>query len=89
MVGVINPNSSVSLDVQKEYAKNSSFMLLPGEDWPDEADTPFTTTSSTSSATSTGSASGASSTAKATESHSHGLSSGAIAGIAIGNIFFS
>jgi hypothetical protein len=91
MVGVINPNASVSLEVQKEFAANSSFMLLPGEDWPDEAETPFTTTttsatsSATASSTSTGSAAGSGS--EATESHSHGLSTGAIAGIAIGNFY--
>lgn len=86
MVGVINPNASVSLEVQKQYAANSSFMLLPGEDWPNEADTPFTTSTSaapTGSST-TGSSAGSSSTSEATESHSHGLSTGAIAGIAIG-----
>lgn len=87
MVGVINPNASVSLDVQKEYAANSSFMLLPGEDWPDEAETPFTTSSTTSAPTAsstTGSSAGSTSTSGATESHGHGLSTGAIAGIAIG-----
>lgn len=87
MVGVINPNASVSLEVQKQFAKNSSFMLLPGESWPDESETPFTTTSSapTGSSTSTGAAAG--STSGATESHGHPLSTGAIAGIAIGNLY--
>ncbi|RVX75231.1 hypothetical protein B0A52_00583 [Exophiala mesophila] len=88
MVGVINPNASVSLEVQKQFAANSSFMLLPGEPFPDEADTPFPTSSSTSSetASSTGTSSGASETSSppAAASSSSGLSSGAIAGIAIG-----
>lgn len=91
MVGVINPNASVSLEIQKQFASNSSFMLLPGQPWPNEAESPFTssttsaTSSATASSTSTGSAAG--STSGADENHSHGLSTGAIAGIAIGNFF--
>lgn len=99
MVGVINPNSSVSLQVQKEYAANSSFMLLPGQDWPNEQD-PFSTTSTststavlTTTVTSTFSPSptlmSSSSVSTATAApivyHSTTLSEGAIAGIAIGD----
>ncbi|KIX00901.1 uncharacterized protein Z518_09966 [Rhinocladiella mackenziei CBS 650.93] len=94
MVGVINPNASTSLEVQKQYAANSTFMLLPGEDWPDEAD-PLPTTSSaypgpTSTASSTvpptGTATPAATETAAPSASSHTtLSAGAIAGIAIGN----
>lgn len=98
MVGVINPNASVSLEVQKQYAANSSFTLLPGEDWPDEQD-PFATTSTStvvyyttstpsvswsSTVAPTTTSSESSATAVPSESHHTTLSPGAIAGIAIG-----
>jgi len=88
MVGVINPNATTSLENQKELAKESSFMLLPGQPWPDESEDPFTTTTSSPTSTSTPSATSsvaaASSTSTTQSSHS-GLSGGAIAGIAIGS----
>lgn len=40
MVGVINPNSSTSLDTQKQGASQSRFMLAPGQPFPSEADIP-------------------------------------------------
>ena len=89
MVGVINPNASTSLVTQKELAKESTFLLLPGEPWPAEDENPFGNAAS-SSATSTPAASPTSagaaetSSAAATSSHHSGLSAGAIAGIAIG-----
>ena len=93
MVGVINPNASTSLSLQKELAQNSTFMLQPGEPWPAEstpdpfstgaaASTPTSTSSSSSSPTQT--AASATSSAAVAASHSSGLSGGAIAGIAIG-----
>ncbi|EXJ60056.1 hypothetical protein A1O7_04205 [Cladophialophora yegresii CBS 114405] len=97
MVGVINPNASVSLDTHKQYAADADFALLPGEPWPDEHDPSVTTSTSTATAiyttsmtatmsstpTTSGSASGATATP---ESHAHQstLSTGAIAGIAVG-----
>ncbi|KIW69273.1 hypothetical protein PV04_05156 [Phialophora macrospora] len=101
MVGVINPNASVSLEIQKEYAANSSFMLLPGEPWPDESNPYETTSTSTATAIYTTSltatwsptpttastsvsAPPATATSEPSESHSSKLSTGAIAGIAIG-----
>lgn len=89
MVGVVNPNATTSLQNQKQLAKDSSFMLTPGQPWPDEAEDPFTTTAgSTPTATSTPSnptanATGVS-TSASTSSHHSSLSTGAIAGIAIG-----
>ncbi|KAI1413041.1 hypothetical protein F5Y13DRAFT_162361 [Hypoxylon sp. FL1857] len=78
MVGVINPNETFTLDIQKEFVANSTFQLSPGEEFPDES-LPSSTATSSSAPTTTptdsadsGSGSGGS------------LSSGAIAGIAIG-----
>ncbi|OAP58447.1 hypothetical protein AYL99_07537 [Fonsecaea erecta] len=95
MVGVINPNASQSLQVQKQYAANSSFMLEPGESWPAEEDPFATTSTSTSTATATYTTTfttstvsptptSATPTAVASESGHSTLSTGAIAGIAIG-----
>ena len=87
MVGVINPNSTVSLATQKQKAQNSTFMLQPGEDWPSESGPdPFpTTTAGSSGATQSSTNSSApAGTTSAAAAHSSGLSSGAIAGIAIG-----
>ncbi|KIW75170.1 hypothetical protein Z517_11942 [Fonsecaea pedrosoi CBS 271.37] len=96
MVGVINPNSSTSIQAQKQYAADSSFMLLPGENWPDEEDPFATTSTSTATATATStvttstasstsaSTAGATTTPAASGSGHSGLSTGAIAGIAVG-----
>ncbi|ETI25115.1 hypothetical protein G647_04487 [Cladophialophora carrionii CBS 160.54] len=72
MVGVINPNASVSLDTQKQYAADSDFALLPGEPWPDENDPTSV------------SAPPATATPESSDSHHSTLSTGAIAGIAVG-----
>ncbi|KAI2616687.1 hypothetical protein GGS26DRAFT_578008 [Hypomontagnella submonticulosa] len=80
MVGVINPNKTFTLDIQKEFVENSTFQLSPGEAFPDEAP-PSSTTSSgapTSSPTETPVAEG--------QSRKASLSGGAIAGIAIGGV---
>ena len=89
MVGVVNPNASVSLQVQKDLALNSTFMLQPGEPWPPEASStilPTTTATVVSTAASTPTSGPAETTSEAATSSSHhtGLSTGAIAGIAIG-----
>ncbi|KAI1846685.1 hypothetical protein JX265_009012 [Neoarthrinium moseri] len=79
MVGVINPNESFSLDVQKEFQKNVTFQLSPGEPWPAEAPRPTTTGSGTTpSETGSGGNNGSGG------SGGTSLSGGAIAGIAIG-----
>ncbi|KAI0379666.1 hypothetical protein F5Y04DRAFT_259567 [Hypomontagnella monticulosa] len=44
MVGVINPNKTFTLDIQKEFVANSTFQLSPGESFPDEASPPPTET---------------------------------------------
>lgn len=81
MVGAINPNASTSLENQRQLAEASTFALVPGEDWPSEGSIPsgVATSSTPSSTSSSGPA-----TVTAVASSSHGLSSGAIAGIAIG-----
>ncbi len=96
MVGVINPNASVSVEIQQEYAANSSFMLLPGQPWPDESDPLATTSTSTATAvittslastvtpTPTPTAVAPTATAEPAVSHKSTLSAGPIAGIAIG-----
>lgn len=88
MVGVINPNSTFTLAIQKEFQANSTFQLSPGEAFPDEDSPSGTTTSSSvpaSPSTST-STSVSTSTNSPTESDptNTSLSGGAIAGIAIG-----
>lgn len=84
MVGVINPNSSVSPSVQKDLAKRSDYMLEPGEDFPAEASASLSSISASATPTA-GTSSTATSTPTPTPVATHsGLSSGAIAGIAIG-----
>lgn len=89
MVGVINPNSSTSLQAQKQAAEDSSFMLLPGEKWPDEATDPMasddaSSTSASSTADATTATNSDDSSSSSSSSGSSGLSTGAIAGIAVG-----
>ncbi|OJD31543.1 extracellular serine-rich protein [Diplodia corticola] len=81
MVGVINPNKSTSLEVQKQKAGASSFSLSPGEKFPDEAAS-SSVLSGVASATATSKATGTA----AAGGHSSSLSGGAIAGIVIGII---
>lgn len=87
MVGVINPNTTETLDVQVAYAKNSTFMLSPGEPFPPEATGMATLTqvptSTASSAIST-TASASSVAVGTVPSGRHVFSGGAIAGIAVG-----
>ena len=86
MVGVINPNASTSLAKQQQLAEASSFMLLPGEDWPSEGSIPSGVASSSTSSTSPTAATSAPTVTQTTvaAAASHGLGAGAIAGIAIG-----
>jgi hypothetical protein len=74
MVGVINPNSSVSLENQYQAAVNAQYQLAPGQPFPAEGN--GTPTSAPSSPAATPSSN---------PSNSH-LSGGAIAGIVIGAI---
>jgi len=97
MVGVINPNSSVSLNTQKQEASQSQFMLAPGEPFPSEGDSPpgsvVSTASSSSSPSPTDSSGPASSSSSPSPTDSSGpapapsggLSKGEIAGIVVGS----
>lgn len=83
MVGVINPNSSTSLAHQKQLAAESTFVLVPGQNWPSEESVPSgVATSSSATATATATTT-PTATAVPVSSHS-AISVGAIAGIAIG-----
>lgn len=85
MVGVINPTANETLQIQVEFAKNSTIMISPGQSFPSEGAS-STSASATATATSTStSTASATSTAVATSSSSGSkLSTGAIVGIAIG-----
>ena len=72
MVGVINPNSSTSIDKQRSLALDSAYMLNPGEPFPAESPLPSNIPSS----------SGHDEIAP----HKHPLAPGAIAGTVIGAI---
>jgi plastocyanin len=76
MVGVINPNSSVSLTTQRSLALSSSYMLNPGEPFPAEGSSPSSTPDPNAT----------SSNDKPPLSGSKKLSTGAIAGISVGAI---
>lgn len=78
MVGVINPNSTQTLQGQIDAAKDASYQLQPGDPIPAEATTLHA--SATAAPTSTPSSS--------SSSHGHTLSGGAIAGIVIGGLAF-
>ncbi|KAK5658838.1 hypothetical protein OQA88_1650 [Cercophora sp. LCS_1] len=85
MVGVINPNSTHTLAIQKQYAANSTLQLTPDEPWPSETLSPTAGPKETG-----GSSSGQNGNnnnnqdTQASSGGSDGLGAGAIAGIAIG-----
>ncbi|KAG9236878.1 hypothetical protein BJ875DRAFT_493761 [Amylocarpus encephaloides] len=83
MVGVINPSAAQTLAVQKLFAANSSYAFSPGENFP--AEVRASVSSSIAAATATAATSTPpTSTPTAAAVANHGLSTGAIAGIAIG-----
>lgn len=99
MVGVINPNASVSLQDQYEQALDSPYMLVPGQPFPNEGEgsssaaTPHLTANpnlitATPSGDATALATAASSSAPAQNSGGSHLSGGAIAGIVIAGVAF-
>ncbi|CAG8980925.1 hypothetical protein HYALB_00003784 [Hymenoscyphus albidus] len=79
MVGVVNPNTTHTLDIQKQFAANASFDFSPGESFPPEVKDAIP------GATQTGSASSSTATVVAA-SHHDSLGTGAIVGIVIGTI---
>ncbi|OCK91779.1 uncharacterized protein K441DRAFT_454411, partial [Cenococcum geophilum 1.58] len=90
MVGVINPNATTSLEVQRSMALAAAYMLQPGEPFPAEASSSSSSSSSTSTSssttiTSTTAAAATTTAAAAAAAPSHTtLGSGAIAGIVVG-----
>ncbi|KAK0731085.1 hypothetical protein B0H67DRAFT_548906 [Lasiosphaeris hirsuta] len=82
MVGVINANKDQTLAVQKEFAKNATLQLVPGEPFPSETAAATPTASATGSPTGNGGSTESNNAEPQTASA--GLGAGAIAGIAIG-----
>ncbi|EOA83928.1 uncharacterized protein SETTUDRAFT_21263 [Exserohilum turcica Et28A] len=74
MVGAINPNASMSVQKQQQLALSSTYMLNPGEPFPDES--PSASNPATSSATAN--------TDTGKPADEKGLSTGAIVGIVVG-----
>ncbi|KAK5089014.1 hypothetical protein LTR05_003238 [Lithohypha guttulata] len=83
MVGVVNPNANTSLERHRQLAEQSTFVLVPGEDWPSEGVIPSGVATTTSAPSSTATGAPATSAVPPPPSHA-ALSPGAIAGIAIG-----
>lgn len=87
MIGVINPNATHTYDAQLAFALNATYQLAPGDSFPSEMPKP--NPSSTSAAPGPASTSGSGSSSGGGGNGGGGgggggLSSGAIAGIAIG-----
>jgi hypothetical protein len=80
MVGVINPNTTQTLDKQKDSARSADYMVAPGEKVPGEGSSTLSVPSGVATATSAPSS--------PSEHRSHGLSGGAIAGIVVGAVSF-
>jgi len=81
MVGVINANDTETLDIQKAYAKNATLMINPGQSFPVEIapSAPSATFSTSASSTPTATA-----LPTAVSTSKPALSTGEIAGIAVG-----
>jgi hypothetical protein len=82
MIGVVNPNATETYDAQLAFAQNVTYQLGPGDPFPSETPLPKTTTTAPAGSSSTSSSS--SSSSSASSNRSGGLSTGTIAGIAIG-----
>ncbi|KAK3383186.1 hypothetical protein B0T24DRAFT_661739 [Lasiosphaeria ovina] len=91
MVGVINPTDNETLDVQEQYAKNSSQHFAPGEPFPSEGTSKSVSASTPTTASTPPAVVGSTVTPQVTSQgqgagsggESSGLSQGAIAGIAV------
>lgn len=80
MVGVINPNASTSLVTHRDVAFKSAFSLNPGDPFPEESETLPSSPSSSPDTISTSAPSNPNPSSKPP------LSTGAIAGIAVGGV---
>jgi hypothetical protein len=81
MVGAINPNASTSIGYQRQRARDSAYMLNPGESFPPESPISSATPGPSSTPTSYAPASKPS-----TGKKNHNVSAGAIAGIVVATI---
>lgn len=81
MVGAVNPSKDQDIEQQHQKAKNSAYMLNPGEPFPPEG-----TTGSGNITGSTGAGNGGGTVADTNARGNYGLSKGAIAGIVVGGI---
>lgn len=79
MVGVINPNSTQTLDAQIKAIEKSTFQVAPGEEIPKEGTSSLTNTHGPTAAAAPGNTS--------SQGH-HSLGAGAIAGIVVGAVAF-
>lgn len=89
MVGVINPNASVSIEKQVTAAKDSTYMLQPGENFPSEGGSSSSSLPSSASSTSLSASSSltpSSSASTVFSSKSSSFPKAAIAGIVIGAV---
>jgi len=85
MVGVINPTKEKTLEIQKEFASNSTLQLVPGEPFPSETLKPIASATATPPpGSSNDGSSGQNNGSQSSKQESSGLGAGAIAGIAIG-----
>ncbi|TVY49099.1 putative GPI-anchored cupredoxin, partial [Lachnellula occidentalis] len=93
MVGVINPNDTQTLDIQKAYAKNATIAFSPGESFPIESASSrsssvptsiFSSPSSGTTATDTATTTPTSTPTAAAAASKPPLSGGAIVGIVLG-----
>ncbi|TVY45693.1 hypothetical protein LSUB1_G000420 [Lachnellula subtilissima] len=93
MVGVINPNDTQTLEIQKAHAKNATIAFSPSESFPIESASSrsssaptsiFSSSSSGTTATNTATATPTSTPTAAAAVSKPALSTGAIAGIAVG-----
>lgn len=80
MIGVINPNSTQTFAAQEQAARDSTFMVQPGQPIPKEGSASLSATGAAATATSTNTS--------APAPHGVHLSGGAIAGIVIGAVAF-
>ncbi|PYH94083.1 hypothetical protein BO71DRAFT_399131 [Aspergillus ellipticus CBS 707.79] len=80
MVGVINPNASMTWEAQYEKAKTYPYMLVPGQSTPAEGYEPSSNSSSSNTSNNNNN--------NNNNNSSSGLSGGAIAGIVVGSVAF-
>ncbi|SPN97794.1 uncharacterized protein DNG_01306 [Cephalotrichum gorgonifer] len=89
MIGVVNPNDTMTLEGHLKYVEEAEFELIPGQDWPSESDNPNNADDADKDkdkdkGDTDGAADSSNSNSNSGSSSGSKLSPGAIAGIAIG-----